>query len=116
MYRLTARILLTLVLAGTFTPLALAISAPAPHACCMRKPMLGEHAPASQFSASSDCCNHDCCKAVTISRWARLAEACSSYSSPRSSGMLGQFAATFGSSGTDALRSGRSPPHFFFIA
>ena len=39
MYRLTARLLLALLLAGTFVPVAMAISAPVPHACCMRKPM-----------------------------------------------------------------------------
>ena len=39
MYRLTARLLLVLLLAGTFVPVAMAVSAPVPHACCMRKPM-----------------------------------------------------------------------------
>ncbi len=39
MHRLTARLLLVLLLVGTFAPVALAISAPVPHACCMRKPL-----------------------------------------------------------------------------
>src|SRR5437899_354938 len=39
MNRWTARVLLLLLLMGTFGPVALAISASAQHACCMRKPM-----------------------------------------------------------------------------
>src|SRR5882672_6743134 len=39
MHRLTARLLLVLLLVGTFAPVALAISAPVLHACCMRKPL-----------------------------------------------------------------------------
>ena len=39
MHRLTARLLLILMLSGTFAPAALAISAESPHACCKRKPL-----------------------------------------------------------------------------
>ena len=45
MHRLTARLLLVLLLVGVFVPVALAISATSAHACCMRKPMHGRAFP-----------------------------------------------------------------------
>src|SRR5277367_2338203 len=39
MHRLTARVLMVLLLAGVLVPVAEAITAPTPHACCLRKPM-----------------------------------------------------------------------------
>ncbi len=69
MHRLTARVLLTLLLMGTLAPLALAIAAPAPHACCMRKPMHGA-APTTEIYAPLACCGHDCCRTLTIPQWA----------------------------------------------
>jgi hypothetical protein len=75
MHRLTARILLSLLLVSAFAPVALAFSAPLPqHACCVRKahhchesatPESGQRSIGAQ-----DCCNHDCCRAVTTSQWA----------------------------------------------
>jgi len=70
MHRLTARLLLILLLAGVFTPLALAITAPMPHACCMRKPMHDAGSHDSQFQAPPSCCDHDCCRPLTVSQWA----------------------------------------------
>jgi hypothetical protein len=109
MHRLIARILLTLVLVGTIAPLAMAISAPAPHACCMRKPMV-QHG--DQFSAALNCCNHDCCRVVVTSQWASVtAAAASDFSSPLSN--LPPISAEQGGiSGYGALHSGRSPPTF----
>ena len=68
MHRLTARLLLILLLAGVFTPVALAVAAPMPHACCMRKPMQGSQQ--SEFQAPPGCCDHDCCRPLTVSQWA----------------------------------------------
>jgi len=74
MQRLTARFLLLFALVGTFVPLALAATAPPPHACCIRKAAHQCHG--SLFDADqrsvrgTGCCNHDCCRAVTTSQWA----------------------------------------------
>jgi len=70
MHRLTARLLLVLLLAGVFVPVALAIATPAPHACCLRKPMQSSHD--SEFQAPPGCCSHDCCRPLTVSQWADL--------------------------------------------
>jgi len=109
MHRLTARILLTLLLVGTFTPVALAISIP-PHACCMRKPM-SSGAAHSQFTAA-DCCNHDCCRAVPGSRWVEFSDAVRAQPVPGSSRLTAQSPAPSGHAGAGNLHSGRSPPQF----
>lgn len=80
MHRLTARFLLTLMLVGTLTPLALAIAAPAPHACCMRKPMHGAATPNTEFHAPLQCCGHDCCRTLTVSQWAHATLPLGTYS------------------------------------
>jgi len=71
MHRLTARLLLVLLLVGTFAPVALAISAPLPHACCMRKPM-HEHGSRSLAAQAADEGHHNCCSPVTTAHWAEL--------------------------------------------
>jgi hypothetical protein len=112
MHRLTARLFLTLMLVGTLAPAALAISAPAPHACCMRKPMHDQSQPGSEFHAPADHCQHDCCRAMAGFRAAQLKPA-SVISTASGSSQLARPA--------DSLRhvnsgrsshSGRAPPHF----
>ena len=71
MHRLTARLLLVLFLAGTFAPVALAISAPPPHACCMRKPMHGPGSRSLQTSTAGGE-HHNCCPPATTAQWAEL--------------------------------------------
>jgi hypothetical protein len=68
MLRLTARLLLTLMLVGVLAPVALAISAPAPHACCMRKPMHDHGSTSAALHTLPASCNHDCCHALTVSQ------------------------------------------------
>jgi hypothetical protein len=74
MHRLTARFLLLFTLVGTFAPLALAMTAAPPHACCLRKAAHQCHgsAPESDQRTIQDagCCNHDSGRAVTTSQWA----------------------------------------------
>src|SRR5271168_4171211 len=70
MHRVIARLLLVLLLVGTFAPVALAISAPSLHACCMRKPMHGRASHESEFHSPPGCCQHDCCRSLTVSQWA----------------------------------------------
>src|SRR5882762_8142351 len=67
MHRLTARLLLILMLSGTLAPAALAVSAPSPHACCKRKPLHNHGGHSSEFRAS-DCGNHNCCRPLTVAQ------------------------------------------------
>jgi len=66
MQRLIARILFLTALLGTFVPIALAIGAPAPHQCCIRK----SHAGSTR--AQIEGVNHtgNCCPPRTSSVWA----------------------------------------------
>src|SRR5207245_467199 len=69
MNRWIARVLLLLLLMGTFGPVALAISASAPHACCMRKPMRRSgHENAFQSVSHHD---HRCCTPLASTHWAQ---------------------------------------------
>ena len=68
MHRLTARLLLVLLLVGVFAPVALAISATPAHACCMRKPMHGRPSHDAEFQGPPGCCQHDCCRPLTVSQ------------------------------------------------
>ena len=71
MHRLTARLLLVLLLTGIFVPVALAVSAPLPHACCMRKPM-HDHGSSSRELQAVGSQSHNCCPPVTTAHWAEL--------------------------------------------
>lgn len=112
MRRLTARILLIFALLGTFVPLALAISTPAPHTCCMRKPMADRSAPDPQIHAFPACCNHDCCRVVVTSQWAQITAVTHSQRSLALFALPHPFVVSSGKSGISTLHSGRSPPHF----
>jgi len=96
MDRITARLLLLVLLAGTFTPFAAAVSMPDSHPHCVRKPqpaapandMAGCHhhaaspvhqqdaaetTPADQVSDFSQCCcDHECCRSMARSQWAQV--------------------------------------------
>jgi len=79
MQRQVARLLLILLLVSIFTPLGLAISAPAPHACCMRKPLHGSGLHGAEFQVPASCCNHDCCRPLTVRQWAHFGPSCSTH-------------------------------------
>jgi hypothetical protein len=75
MHRWIARFLLLVALGGTFGPLARAATTAPPHACCVRKPLHHCHASVGVETEqlvirSADCCNHECCRAITGARWA----------------------------------------------
>ena len=75
MHRLTARLLLLLALVGNLAPIALAATAAPPHACCLRKGFHHCHDSLASENGQllirdASCCQSDCCRAVTTSRWA----------------------------------------------
>jgi hypothetical protein len=75
MHRWTARFLLTLLLVSVLTPVGMAISAPAPHACCARKTMHHHHEAQESELRAVDCCGHDCCRQLTPPNWANFSPA-----------------------------------------
>jgi len=77
MQRLTARLLLLIALLGTFVPIGMQAKSAPSHACCRRTAVHHCHdagLPHSDETVLRDagCCNHDCCRAVTSSNYARL--------------------------------------------
>jgi hypothetical protein len=111
MHRLTARLLLILMLSGTLAPAALAISAPSPHACCKRKPLHNHGGPSSEFRAS-DCGNHSCCRALTVSQRAQPRPNISGCVSQPSATLLQQLNPSYRIIDLNDSRSARAPPTF----
>ena len=109
MRKLTARILLTLSLVGVLAPLALAISAPAPHACCMRKAhdVDNNH---HHIQASATCCNHDCCRTVTVSQWAELSSTGANFAANFTAKREKLAQSSLLPTRNDSTHSGRAPP------
>jgi len=67
MYRLIARILLVFTLVGLFAPAALAVGAPAQHACCMRKPHGAQPGATIQPVPAP---TGNCCPPIATAQWA----------------------------------------------
>jgi hypothetical protein len=108
MYRLIARALLVLLLMGSFIPLAVAATQPAPHACCMRKPM---HDSSSQVQLHSlGCDGRSCCRGLVIPHGAQAAPATSCTTRPHSAARVSELPLLALSFGSDPSHSGRAPP------
>jgi hypothetical protein len=75
MYRLSASVLLVMTLTGIFSPVALGLSLPSQHACCLRKaPRCHDGEPQAQSSLSSGgCAQHSCCRSLGVRQWAQSA-------------------------------------------
>lgn len=108
MHRLTARLLLTLMLVGVFAPVALAISAPPPHACCMRKMHQGS---SNHTLQAAGCSSHDCCRTIAVSHFADVRP--SSRLTPAVSDKLQlQPHVAFRHTSVESNLSARAPPQF----
>jgi hypothetical protein len=112
MHRLTARLLLTLMQLGVFTPVALAISAPAPHACCMRKPMHQHGSTSAELHTTAACCNHDCCHALTVSQSPCLTPAGAGQIATIATSLRVESSPVKGGRLIQSPHSGRAPPQF----
>jgi hypothetical protein len=112
MHRLTARFVLIVLLVGVFAPVALAISAPTPHACCLRKPMHDRASHDSQFKASPGCCNRDCCRPLTVSQWAHIAPSVNARQATASSTLHSERGPICVATAVSNAHSGRAPPQF----
>jgi hypothetical protein len=113
MNRHIARMLLVLLLVSIFVPLALAISTPPSHACCMRKPLHAESTHEAQFNTPPGCCSQHSCRLLTTRQWAHIPSANKSggvFSSPLKNAIqAGRIANLFA-----RLISNRGPPAFSF--
>jgi hypothetical protein len=112
MRRLTARFVLILLLVGVFAPVALAISTPTPHACCLRKPMHDRSSHNSEFNAPPGCCQRDCCRPLTVSQWASLSPSAGAQRMPASTTLQSHQRPTLVAVDANNAHSGRAPPQF----
>jgi len=112
MHRLTARVLLVLLLVGLFVPVALAIAAAPPHACCVRKAMHGRSSHDSEFNGPPGCCQHDCCRTLTVSHWAHLNPSASIQRTPPSASLQVELEGIYFAASVNHSHSGRAPPQF----
>jgi hypothetical protein len=111
MHRLTARLLLILLLVSVFAPVALAISTPAPHACCMRKAHDGDRQD-SEFQPPPDCCQHSCCRPLTVSLWAHVQLSTNTRVIPASAPLPSGLGLIHRISGGNCSHFVRGPPQF----
>ncbi len=109
MHRLTARLLLTFVLVGTLAPLALAISVPPPHACCVRKPLHNRGSHDSELRAAGSE-RHSCCPPLTTAQSAQLGAGVDVSVNLRSANLPTVLRPVFRTNDGNSLDSVRGPP------
>jgi hypothetical protein len=112
MQRLTARLLLLFALVGTFVPLALAVTAAPPHACCLRKAAHQCHGsdPDERAIRGNSCCNQNYRRAVTTSQWAHARSTLASLSLRTVEARLAKSRVQAPTNGLFASQSTRAPP------
>jgi len=121
MYRLTARLLLLFAFVGNLAPLALAVAAAPPHACCVRKGI--HHCQDSLTSEAgqlvigdSSCCNHDCCGATVSAQWAHPQSQASSLFIQSIGASLARSQADSPSAVFAGSQSSRAPPACWVVS
>jgi hypothetical protein len=117
MHRWIARFLLLVAFAGNLAPLALAATAAPPHACCVRKAVHPCHnslaAETGQLVIrASDCCNHNCGRAVIPVRWARAQPPVATSFAQDVEAYLRQLSPASPNTELCRFQSTRAPPHF----
>ncbi len=109
MHRLTARFLLVFLFAGIFVPVGMAISAPLPHACCMRKAMHDQGSGSREMQAVGG--RHgNCCPPVTTAHWAELGSGIDSTLRPLLSFLTPDSHPVLHSHYSNSLQPVRGPP------
>jgi hypothetical protein len=115
MYRLTARLLLILLLLCIMAPAALATTTPLPHACCLRmKQDCTSTTHNLEFRAPPTCCNRDCCRPFTISQWGENPESNAAAIIPATTTLLAARSFIHRTDARSTAHSGRAPPEFPF--
>jgi hypothetical protein len=112
MQRLTARFLLLFALLGTFVPLALAVTAESPHACCLRKAVHQCHGsdPDERAIRGNSCCNQGYSRAVTTSQFAHPQTSLASISAQTVEAQIVESPAETPTRKLFASQSTRAPP------
>ncbi len=112
MHRLTARLLLVLLLVSVFAPVALAISAAPVHACCLRKAMHGRSSHNAEFQALPGCCQHDCCRPLTVAQGVHLSQLACVEIAPTVASLQCELRLARLTVNVNNAHSGRAPPQF----
>jgi hypothetical protein len=132
MQRLTARLLLLVLFAGTLAPFAAAVSVPDQHEHCARmpQPMRGEStptchhqaagathesippAPASRdsFQPNSCCAGHECCRPLARALWAQVSLHASARTTAQTADRIPAFQPQIRSIELAAYHPVRAPP------
>src|ERR1022692_1048340 len=99
-----------------FVRAELAISAPPPHACCLRKSV--HHCHESPAAATEqlvlhlgDCCNHGARQAVTTVRWAHAQPPATASFAQNVEPYLGPSSSLSPNTEVSRFQSARAPPH-----
>ncbi|MFY9789668.1 MAG: hypothetical protein WA474_19620 [Candidatus Sulfotelmatobacter sp.] len=115
MHRSITKFLLLFALVGNLAPVALAISTPTLHACCLRKGV--HHCHGSQASDSGqlviqgpNCCGHECCRAATTAQWAHPQQRLDFVSLQSINAHAVGFRTDFPASASAEFQSTRGPP------
>jgi hypothetical protein len=119
MHRLIAKFLLLVALVGNLAPLALAATAAPLHACCVRKAVHRCHDSLASEQVSETAqlvfrdaggCNHDCCRAVTTTRWAHAQSRASASCVRNVEAYLGQSSKVPSNAEVSRFQPTRAPP------
>jgi hypothetical protein len=109
MHRLTTRLLLVLLLVDILAPMALAISAPPPHACCVRKPLHGPSSRSLELQAVGGQ-HRNCCPPVITAHWAEPGSGIGHGARPLLTYLPPELAPLFRTNAGNALHPVRGPP------
>jgi hypothetical protein len=117
MHRWIARYLLLVALVGTFGPLARAATTAPPHACCVRKALHHCHDSGGLETEQlvirgTDCCNHECCRAVTSARWAHARPSAAASFAQNVEAYLDRSTPVSPNTEVSSFQSARAPPLF----
>lgn len=112
MQRLIARLLLLFALVGTFVPVALAVTAAPPHACCLRKAVHQCHGsdPDERVVRGNSCCTQSYSHAVTTPQFAHPRTSPVSISAPTVETKVPESPAETPTTNLFASQSTRAPP------
>ena len=97
------------MLVGVLAPAALAVAAPAAHACCMRKPM-HQAAPNQASFGMRYCGGHECCRSLAVSQRAQATPSSVYYPGSHSSALHPEWDAIYRTPELLGSRFVRGPP------
>ncbi|HTU41468.1 MAG TPA: hypothetical protein VMF10_07140 [Candidatus Aquilonibacter sp.] len=116
MHRLTARLLLVFALAGNLIPLAMALTAAPPRACCLRMAHRCHESATAEggrlFVQDPCCCNNRSRHAATTAQWAHPKSRSGHSFLPAVERLARSIQSPFAGAQAASLHSSRAPPVF----